>query len=303
MTQTGSTDLTVVGAGPAGVAATLMAVSVGMSVRLVEQGVPGGKLHHIGALDNVPGDWHSGPDLAAALSSDLDRARATQLLYRTTGRATAVAGYDGHAEVTLADGTVHRSEAVVVATGVTTLSAAAAPWIEAPDGFSPSPLWRTDPAALRGPTWILGADRPLGTWLRAHPHVEHTLNVACPPGDDYKSVEVEGDPRVHLVRCAALAVAPAPSGGAGLQLTVRGRDGRESLHVAGTVLHNLGSRPATLDGLAQGPDGYCPPELQHPRILTAGDLRSARFQRVVTAQGSGAQAALARYYDIALTGD
>jgi alkyl hydroperoxide reductase subunit AhpF len=31
-------------------------------------------------------------------------------------------------------------------------------------------------------------------------------------------------------------------------------------------------------------------------VLTAGDLRSARFQRIMTATGSGAEAALRAYY-------
>lgn len=43
-----------------------------------------------------------------------------------------------------------------------------------------------------------------------------------------------------------------------------------------------------------------PREAQPLRILTAGDLRSAHFQRIVTTQGSGAEAALARYYQAAL---
>ncbi|MFE5550185.1 hypothetical protein ACFQ71_41530 [Streptomyces sp. NPDC056534] len=47
-------------------------------------------------------------------------------------------------------------------------------------------------------------------------------------------------------------------------------------------------------------NGYCPPEMQHPRIFIAGDLRSGRFQRITTAQGSGAEAALAYYYSTAL---
>lgn len=41
---------------------------------------------------------------------------------------------------------------------------------------------------------------------------------------------------------------------------------------------------------------YCPPIGQHPRIIVAGDLRSARFQRIMTALGSGSEAALHAYY-------
>lgn len=48
--------------------------------------------------------------------------------------------------------------------------------------------------------------------------------------------------------------------------------------------------------VTRAPDGYCPPTDQHPRVLVAGDLRSARFQRIMTALGSGSEAALHAYY-------
>ncbi|MYS32518.1 pyridine nucleotide-disulfide oxidoreductase, partial [Streptomyces sp. SID4920] len=46
----------------------------------------------------------------------------------------------------------------------------------------------------------------------------------------------------------------------------------------------------------RGADGYCAPADQHPRVLVAGDLRSARYQRIMTALGSGSEAALHAYY-------
>ncbi|MFF1358785.1 FAD-dependent oxidoreductase [Streptomyces sp. NPDC058297] len=292
------TDLIVIGAGPAGVAATVMAVSLGMTVRLIEQDQVGGKLHHIGALDNVPGNWTTGPDLAAALAADLERIAPTNLVRRITGTAIGVTADDEQAHVLLADQSRFHASAVIAATGVTTLSPADADWITAPDGLWPAPLWRTAPAEMNGAIWVLGADRPLGTWLRAHPRVERTLNVLCPPEDDYKAAEVAGDPRVNLVRCTTAGIYPARNGAR--KIMVRDRSGAPRQYIAGTLLGNLGNRPAALPGLGQGPDGYCPAEFQHPRMLTAGDLRSARFQRIVTAQGSGAEAALARYYDSAL---
>lgn len=293
-------DLLVVGAGPAGVAATVMAISLGMRVRLIERDRVGGKLHHIGALANVPGNWTTGPGLAAALTADLERITPTNLLHRTTGTARAVSADDTQAHIALADGSRYSAAAVIVATGVTTLSPADIPWISAPEGLQPAPLWRTGPTDMVAATWILGADRPLGTWLRAHPKVEHTLNVLCPPDDDYKAAEVADDPRVNLVRCASVTITPATT--RGWTLTVGARGGEMRQYIAGTLLANLGNQPAALDGLALGSDGYCPPDEQHPRVWTVGDLRSARFQRIVTAQGSGAEAVLARYYDTALVG-
>lgn len=60
------------------------------------------------------------------------------------------------------------------------------------------------------------------------------------------------------------------------------------------ALNNLlgGYTTAPPGDLARGADGYCPPTDQHPRIIVAGGLRSARFQRIMTALGSGSEAAL-----------
>ena len=62
---------------------------------------------------------------------------------------------------------------------------------------------------------------------------------------------------------------------------------------------NLGSAPVPPSGaLVRDTSGYCPPDRQHSRIITAGDLRSARFQRIMAATGSGSEAALRAYYGL-----
>jgi thioredoxin reductase len=48
--------------------------------------------------------------------------------------------------------------------------------------------------------------------------------------------------------------------------------------------------------MASADSSRCLPDRQHPRVLTAGDLRSTRFQRIMTATGSGSEAALRAYY-------
>lgn len=79
-------------------------------------------------------------------------------------------------------------------------------------------------------------------------------------------------------------------------MQVQDRDGLRKMFMATTVLSNLGNKPAVLTGLVEDGEGYCPPDLQHPRIRIAGDLRSSRYQRISTGQGSGAEAVLACYY-------
>ncbi|MDT0614464.1 NAD(P)/FAD-dependent oxidoreductase [Streptomyces lancefieldiae] len=289
------TDVLVVGAGPSGVAAAVMAASLNLRTVIVEADSVGGKLHVTGALENVPGNWSTGPQLAEALAADLDRLQQAGRCSVVQGRGVSVTGYDDRAELVLDDGRALSAQLIVVATGVAALAPPDADWISAPARMSVPPLWRTEPAGLAGRTYVLGGDRPLGTWLRTHPHSSTTLHVLCPPADDYKIAEVAGDERVRIVPVSHAVLSPMAYGDE-WSLQVKDRQGERKSYVAKTVLNNLGNTPAGLDGLASSEDGYCPPGKQHPRIRVAGDLRSAQFQRVTTAQGSGAEAVLASYY-------
>lgn len=57
-----------------------------------------------------------------------------------------------------------------------------------------------------------------------------------------------------------------------------------------------GSAPTDPAGdLVRDADGCCPSVDQHPRIIVAGDLRSARYQRIMTDMVSGGEAALHAY--------
>ncbi|MFD9794590.1 oxidoreductase [Streptomyces sp. NPDC059070] len=288
-------DLLVVGAGPAGVAAAMMAAGLRMRVTVVEADAIGSKVAAIGALENVPGGWTTGPELAAALAGDLDRHRGSGRLALVHGRATGVTAHGDRAEVTLADGRLLVGAAVVVATGVTMLTTDDVSWVEAAEGSRTAPLWRAAPERVAGrEVAVLGADRPLGTWLRAHPSTTARFHVLHPASDGYKTEEVADDDRVrlHPVERAAIALLP----GGAHRVTAFHRDGTGCRLDADVVLTNLGSRPAAPKGLAADADGYCPQEMQHPRVLVAGDLKGARMQRIAVAIGDGARAALTPYY-------
>lgn len=288
-------DILIVGAGPAGTAAALMAGSLGQRTIVVEANRVGHKLYGVGALDNVAGGWSSGPQLAQALTADLERLQAADRCRTIQACAGAVATHDDHAILTLTDGRALSAQTIVIATGVAELPPSGATWLSSPEGYSPPPLWRAIPGDLIGETFVLGADRPLGTWLRTYPDASVSLRVLCPPADGYKVAEVADDARVQLIPISRAVVAPAAVN-SGWTVTTIDALGQQQIHEASTVLNNLGSRPVGLDGLARGEDGYCPPELQSPHVRVAGDLRSARFQRISIAQGSGAEAVLADFY-------
>ncbi|MGK5631861.1 FAD-dependent oxidoreductase [Streptomyces sp. URMC 123] len=298
------TDLIVVGGGPAGCAAALMAASLGMRTVLIEPDRLCGKLYAVGALDNVPGGHRSGPGLADAIAADVRRAAGCEVLLGS--RAERVAADDRRVAVTLDSGRVLTAPRAVVATGTGPLPPAATDWVSVPPDLRLPSLWETRLPELAGRSVIvLGADRPLGTVLRSHPSADVRLHVLHPAADDYKSNEVLGDPRAVLHRVGRVTI----NRGAGGMFHIWARHGHSSgerepdgegtqPYTAEAVYLNLGTAPVVPDGdLTRGADGYCPPGDQHPRVRTAGDLRGARFQRIVTAQGSGAEAVLAHYYE------
>jgi thioredoxin reductase (NADPH)/alkyl hydroperoxide reductase subunit F len=291
--MTAITDLVIVGGGPAGCAAAVMAASVGVRSVLVEADAAlCGKLRHIAAVDNVVGGHRSGPELAAAVAGDVARAELCEVVLGV--RVTGVRAYEDRVVVTADNGRTVQARYAVVATGVGPVSAEAAAWLTVAPGTELPTLWGAE-AGAAGSVLVLGADRPLGTFLRAHPALRADVVVACPPEDDYKADEVRGDARVTLLPVAEMSV--SAGGGGGFTAEWVDREGRPGSRTAGAVYANLGSAPAAPPGdLAPDASGYYPPERQHPRVLVAGDLRSARFQRIMAATGSGGEAALRAYY-------
>ncbi|MEV7775437.1 NAD(P)/FAD-dependent oxidoreductase [Kitasatospora sp. NPDC086791] len=282
-------QLLIVGAGPAGCSAAIQAAGLGMTSIVVDRSErPGGSLWRIGNLTNMPGDWTDGPSYAESLIRHLnrlgDRCRLVQ------GEAVAVDASDDHASVTLADGRVLTGDYLVAATGVRAAQPRDVPWLDADEALPP--IWSTTSEDIGGRTVVLGADRPLGTWLRTHPHFERSLTVLHPVTDTYKADEVRVDERVLLVPVERVTV----RGTGPFEVVYTTVDGESSVHGVDTVVMNVGSVAAGLPGLVAGADGYCPPAEQRRRITTAGDLRSRRNQRVQIAGGSGAEATLTHYY-------
>ncbi|MFC8336256.1 FAD-dependent oxidoreductase [Streptomyces rubiginosohelvolus] len=288
------TDLIIIGGGPAGCAAARMAASVGMRSILVEPDRLCRNLYRISALNNVLGGYTGGPELADAIVAEL---KNTELCHLALGRyVTELHADDAQVTATLDTGASLTAPYAVVATGVGPLQPGDATWITAAAGLSLPALWQADADDAQGRTLlVLGGDRPIGTFLRAHPTTDTRLLVAYPATDEYKIDEIREDPRVTLLPVDHLTL----HGGEGAQLSAEavGQDGIHRTITADAAFLSLGSAPAAPPGdLTRGTDGYCPPTDQHPRVIVAGDLRSARFQRIMTALGSGSEAALHAYY-------
>ncbi|WP_030076868.1 FAD-dependent oxidoreductase [Streptomyces baarnensis] len=288
------TDLIIIGGGPAGCAAARMAAGVGMRSVLVEPDTLCRNLYRIGALNNALGGHTSGPALADAITAEL---KSTELCRLELGHhVVELRAEDDHVAVTLETGTRLAAPYAVVATGVGPLQPRDVPWITAPNGSTLPPLWQADADDAEGRTLlVLGGDRPIGTFLRAYPDTDTRLLVAYPEADAYKVEEIRDDLRVTLLPVAHLTLHPSEEGPATADLV--GQDGARRTATADAAYLSIGNAPTAPSGdLVRGADGYCPPTDQHPRIVVAGDLRSARFQRIMTALGSGSEAALHAYY-------
>lgn len=262
-----STDLIIVGGGPAGCAAALMAASVGMRSVLIEADVLCAKLRQFSAVNNVVGGYASGPELAAVIAKDITRSDLCNVELGV--RATEIHASDDRVSVTLDTGGRLTAPYAVVATGVGPLSAVDVPWLTTPDDTLLPTLWGAKVADTdHGCHLVLGADRPLGTLLRAHPTLEATVLVAYPPQDDYKVHEVRDDPRVALLPVTSLAV--HVGGDAAFTAEWTDRQGQPGTRTADAVYLNLGSTPTPPAGAVISDNtGYCPPDRQHPRVLTA----------------------------------
>ncbi|MFJ4885721.1 FAD-dependent oxidoreductase [Streptomyces sp. NPDC088731] len=291
---THDTDLIIVGGGPAGCAAARMAAGVGMRSVLIERDALCRNLYRIPALNNVLGGHTSGPGLADSITAELN---GTEPCHLELGRhAVELRADDDQVAVTLDTGTRLTAPYAVVATGVGPLQPRDVPWITAPGNPTLPPLWQADADDAEGRTLlVLGGDRPIGTFLRAHPTTDTRLLVAHPEADAYKTEEIRDDPRVTLLPVAHLTLHPAEQTTVAADMV--GGDGGQRTVTADAVYVSIGSAPTAPPGdLSRDGDGYCPPARQHPRVIVAGDLRSARFQRIMTALGSGSEAALHAYY-------
>jgi hypothetical protein len=268
-----------------------MAASLDMAAVIVEPKSLCHKLETISSLANVLPGYATGTELATKIRHDIANASGCKVLKR---RAIHVRTVHDHVEVGLDSDDKLTAPNVVVATGVEPLAVSEVDWIATDVGDLP-PLWHATPADLADAEIIvLGVDRPLGTLLRSLPDIDTRLIVVYHPEQHYKASEVSREPRVVL----------RPTWHASLEATI---DGKFRLRTASTngdridtatrAFANLGSRPVVPGGdLVTGSDGYCLPDRQHPRVLIAGDLRSARYQRIMTAFGTGAEAALTAYY-------
>lgn len=108
-------DLTIIGAGPAGMTAALYALRSGLNVGMIEQGAPGGQLLKTEKIDNYPGfaEGVLGMDLATSMYLQISSFENFKLINDTAKKITQTSS--GFA-VKVSTGSVD-SKSVIIASG------------------------------------------------------------------------------------------------------------------------------------------------------------------------------------------
>lgn len=107
-------DLTIIGAGPAGMTAAIYAAGAGLSVTLIERGMYGGQIVGAAEIENYPGVGRiSGWELARNMYSQVENA-GIELTY---GTASSIVK-DGDCRRVICDAGEFTSRAVIIANGV-----------------------------------------------------------------------------------------------------------------------------------------------------------------------------------------
>jgi thioredoxin reductase (NADPH) len=318
----GVCDLLVVGAGPAGLAASVYGASDGMATTLAEDVALGGQAGTSSRIENYLG-------FPAGLSGDELAARAVLqaqkfgVQVKLAARATALSSRNGLHSVTFDDGEVVRTRSVIIATGAR---------------YNRLPLDRLQEyegvgvyyaatqaeaqACGPGPVAVIGGGNSAGQAALFLSRSCGTVHMIIRRGDlgasmsRYLVDRIERDPSITVwtsTQVTALA-------GTGKLEAVRIRDERQAavteLAVGGLFVF-IGATPGTgwLAGqLAEDDNGFLltgndvpADRLEHPHleplfletsrpgIFAAGDVRSGSVKRVAAAVGEGSVAVRLAY--------
>ncbi|KUN18252.1 thioredoxin reductase [Streptomyces corchorusii] len=320
-TGRGSADLTVVGAGPAGLAAAVYGASEGLQTVLLDGVAVGGQAATSARIENYLGFPFglSGADLTAraavqALKFGVHLASPCGVVGLSTEGPDHV--------VTLTDGTRVETRAVIIATGAEYRALPLDGWAELTGCGIYYAATDLEAQAVAGrPVAVVGGANSAG---QAALHLaryasEVTLVVRGPDlGARMSAYLVErilNDPRITVLTGTEVTALHGRPHLDGVSLTTRA-EGTGARRIACTGLFCfIGARPATtwLSGVVLDSDGFVPTDRQLPAgdlgprwkelgreplpyetsvpgVFAAGDVRLASMKRVAAAVGDGASA-------------
>jgi thioredoxin reductase (NADPH) len=324
-------DVVVIGAGPAGLAASVYGASEGLSTVALEAVVVGGQAGGSSRIDNYLGfpQGVSGLELTERATIQAERFGA-----RIAAPCT-VAGLhtdEGFHVLTLADGSEVPARSVVVATGAEYRRPDIERWQDLEGNGIYYAATETEAGICAGtPVVVLGGGNSAGQaamFLAAHDCAVRLVIRGPDLGKSmsrYLVTRVEADPRIEVMSSCEIVALHAESALEGLQ--VRQKDRFADL-TARALFCFIGAVPATawLQGcLASDQNGFLrtdrdltPDDLagtwahldraplaletSQPGVFAAGDVRAGSVKRVAAAVGEGSTAVRSVHQFLALAG-
>ena len=306
-------DVTVVGAGPAGLATAVYAASEGLRVVVLDCRSYGGQAGASARIENYLGfpTGISGGALAGRAFVQAQKFGAEMLIpAKAVGLNCDHAASDGELHVTLSDGRRLRSRTVVVASGARYRR----PAVDRLAEFEGRGIWYWASAlearmCLESEIVLVGGGNSAGqAAVFLSRHAKHVHMLVRGPGlaasmSRYLIDRIDATPNIELRPHTALSQlhGDAPTGLAG----VTWQDVRDSSTMRRDVRHVflfVGAEPETewisgcglqLDAngfVVTGANGAAPLEASVPGVFAVGDVRSGSVKRVGGAIGEGAAA-------------
>ena len=318
-TPKGVADLTIAGAGPAGLAAAVYGASEGLETVLLDAVATGGQAAASSRIENYLGFPFGLSGAALASRAVVQALKFGAHLASPCGVADLRPDGPDHV-VTLVDGTEIRSRTVLVATGASYRNLPLDRW---PDFVGAGIYYAATELEARGvsgqPVTVVGGANSAGQaaiYLAQHAgHV--TLAVR---GKDlsagmssYLVERILADPHITVQTSTEVTALHGGDRLEGVTLTDRLAGAAEACVCFGLFCF-IGATPATgwLTGVTLDPDGFIPTDVQLtgdlgprwaaaardplpfetslPGVFAAGDVRSGSMKRVAAAVGDGASA-------------
>ncbi len=303
-----SSLLTIVGGGPAGLAAALYGARAGLEPLLIEKLSPGGQVLVTDWVENYPGfvDGASGYDLMERFVAHARRFGVEEM----NGEVTSLVPKDGGVEVRLAGGEVVESRAVIVATGAgpnqlrvpgeKEFTGKGVSYCATCDG----PFFRDRVVAVVGGGDSAVQEAVFLTKFAKKVYLIHrrdrlrAIKVLQEKALSHPKIEVVWDTVVERIEGSELVERVA--------LYNRKEGRRWELEVDGVFIF-VGIRPHTefLTGLLEMDElGFIVTDdwmrTSRAGIYAAGDCRSKPLRQIITAAAEGATAAYAVEHDLAM---
>jgi thioredoxin reductase (NADPH) len=315
-------DVIIVGAGPAGVAASIYAASDGLRTVVLEQTVPGGQASYSAAIENYPGfpQAMNGSDLARRA---VQQAEKFGVEFLVTRKATKLRAEDERRFVAIDDGTELCSRSVLLALGVSFR------WLEAPGctplvgaGIYYGAATAEASACAKQEVYILGSGNSAGqAALLLAQYARKVVIIALEDSleetmSKYLVDRLRNTRNIEVRTSSTVAAAGGREHLEWIKVQNVKTGATETVPATGLFVF-IGATPRTewLEGLVERDekgfifsgsackDGYARPrswplqrnpyplETSTPGVFVAGDVRKDSVKRLTAATGEGASAA------------